>query len=199
VLQTLPKEKRNASDAAKGVAYCDKLFHLEKQFALLCPEERQKERERLSKPLMEAFFVWNDSLGALSKTLLGKAVYYAQSQRKYLKAYLLDGRLEISNNRAENSIRPFVTGRKNRLFSNTPNGAKASAIYCSLIVSAIENGLIPFEYLTRILTNAPNLGKTGYITKTEDFLPCGTSIPKRVFSPASKGEKPEKYAWEEDT
>lgn len=136
--------------------YCDKLFHLEKQFALLCPEERRKERERLSKPLMEAFFSWNDSLGALPKSLLGKAVYYAQSQRKYLKAYLLDGKLEISNNRAENSIRPFVIGRKNWLFSNTPNGARASAIYYSLIISARENGLIPFEYLTKIFTEAPN-------------------------------------------
>jgi transposase len=155
-LQTLLKENRNSSDAAKGVAYCDKLFHLEKQFALLCPEERQKEREHLSKPLMEAFFSWNDSLGALPKSLLGKAVYYAQSQRKYLKAYLLDGRLEISNNRAENSIRPFVMGRKNWLFSNTPNGAKASAIYYSLIISARENGLVPFEYLTKVFTAAPN-------------------------------------------
>lgn len=155
-LQTLPKEKRSSSDAAKGVAYCDKLFHLEKQFALLCPDERHEKRADLSEPLLEAFFAWNDSLGALPKTLLGKAVYYAQSQRKYLKAYLLDGRLEISNNRAENSIRHFVMGRKNWLFSNTPNGAKASAIYYSLIISAKENGLVPFEYLTKVFTEAPN-------------------------------------------
>jgi transposase len=156
MLKTLPKEKRDTSDAAKGVAYCDKLFHLEKQFALLSPEERRKERERLSKPLMDEFFAWADSLHALPKSLLGKAVYYSQSQRQYLKAYLLDGRLEISNNRAENSIRPFVMGRKNWLFSNTPNGARASAVYYSLIVSAKENGLVPFEYLTKVFTAAPN-------------------------------------------
>jgi transposase len=105
---------------------------------------------------MEAFFAWNDLLGALPKSLMGTAVYYAKSQRKYLKAYLLDGRLEISNNRAENSIRPFVMERKNWLFSNTPNGAKTSAIYYSMIVSAKENGLIPFEYLAKIFTPAPN-------------------------------------------
>jgi len=69
---------------------------------------------------------------------MGTAAYYAKSQRKYLKAYLLDGRVEISKSCAENSIRPFVMGRKNRLLSNTPKGAKASAIYCSLIVSAKE-------------------------------------------------------------
>jgi transposase len=155
-LQTLPKEKRKSSDAAKGIAYCDRLFHFEKQFALLSPQERRKKREQRSKPLTEAFFAWADSLRALPKSLLGKAVYYSQSQRKYLKAYLLDGRLEISNNRAENSIRPFVMGRKNWLFSNTPNGARTSAVYYSLIVSARENGLVPFEYLTNVFTQAPN-------------------------------------------
>jgi transposase len=156
MLQTLPKDKRGPSDAAKGVAYCDKLFHLEKQFALLSPEERLKERERLSKPLVEEFYTWVGSLRVLPKTLMGKAAYYAASQREYLERYLLDGRLEISNNRAENSIRPFVMGRKNWLFSNTPGGARASAVYYSLIVSAKENGLVPFEYLTKVFTEAPN-------------------------------------------
>ncbi len=64
--------------------------------------------------------------------------------------------VKISNNRAENSIRPFVMGRKNWLFSNAPNGARASAIYYSLIISARENGFVPFEYLTKVFTNAPN-------------------------------------------
>jgi hypothetical protein len=156
MLQTLPKDKRESSDTAKGVAYCDRLFHLEKQFVLLTPEERQKERERQSKPLVEDFYAWVGSLRELPKSLLGRAAHYAQSQRKYLERYLLDGRCEISNNRAENSIRPFVIGRKNWLFSNTPNGARASAIYYSLIVSAKENGLVPFEYLTKVFTEAPN-------------------------------------------
>ena len=197
LLQTIPKDKRDSSDAAKGIAYCDKLFHLERQFALLTPENRLKERERFSKPLMDEFYSWLASLREPPKSLMGKAIYYAESQRKYLERYLLDGRLEISNNRAERTIRPFVMGRKNWLFSNTPNGARASAVYYSLIVSARENGLNPFEYLTWILTNAPNLGRPGYITKTEDFLPSSTAIPERVFSPKPKSEKPEKCAWEE--
>ena len=198
LLQTIPKDKRDASEAAKGIAYCDKLFRFEKQFALLTPEGRFKERERLSRPLMDEFYVWLGSLREPPKSLMGKAVYYAQSQRRYLERYLLDGRLEISNNRAERTIRPFVMGRKNWLFSNTPNGARASAVYYSLIVSAKENGLNPFEYLTWIFANAPNLGKPGYITKTEDFLPGSSALPERVFSPKPKIEKQEKYAWEED-
>jgi transposase len=199
LLQTIPKDKRDSSDAAKGIAYCDTLFRFEKQFALLSPEDRFKERERLSKPLIEEFYAWLGSLREPPKSLMGKAIYYAETQRKYLERYLLDGRLEISNNRAERTIRPFVMGRKNWLFSNTPNGARASAIYYSLIVSAKENGLNPFEYLTWILKNAPNLGRSGFITKTEDFLPGSAVIPDHVFSPRPKSEKSPKYAWEENT
>ena len=42
--------------------------------------------------------------------------------------YLKDGRLEIDNNRAERSIKPFVIGRKNFLFASTPRGAQGSDI-----------------------------------------------------------------------
>lgn len=197
-LKILPKDKQLDSNAAKGVAYCDRLFHFEKQFALMTPEKRLKERERLSRPLVDEFYDWIGHLNALPNTLLGKAAYYAQSQRKYLERYLLDGRLEISNNRAERSIKPFVIGRKNWLFNNTPNGARASAVYYSLVVTARENGLNPFEYLTWILTNMPNLGKPGYATSIEDFLPGSAALPKKVYIPKSKETEPEKYAWEED-
>jgi transposase len=83
-MEALPKEKQAMSNAAKGVAYCDKLFHLEKQFALLCPENRLKEREKQSRPVFEEFYNWIYGLAALPNTLLGKAVHYAKSQRKYL-------------------------------------------------------------------------------------------------------------------
>jgi len=197
-MKALPKDKQADSNAAKGVEYCDKLFHLERQFALLTPEDRRRERERLSKPLMDEFYDWIGNLNALPKILLGRAVQYARTQRKYLERYLLDGRLEISNNRAERSIKPFVIGRKNWIFCNTPNGARASAVYYSLIETARENGLNPFEYLSWIFTQVPNLGKTGYVTTIEDFLPGSTKIPQKVYIPKPKRQDPEKYAWEEE-
>lgn len=130
-MKVLPNEKRAESNAAKGVDYCDRLFLYEKQFVSHTEIFRKEERERLSMPLIKEFYDWMGSLGALPSTLLGKAVGYAKSQRLYLMGYLQDGRLEISNNRAERSIKPFVIGRKNWLFSNTPKGAKASAVYYS--------------------------------------------------------------------
>ncbi len=197
-MKTLPKESRTTSNAAKGVGYCDKLFHFEKQFALMTPEKRIEERELLSRPLMNEFFCWIDSLSVLPGTLLGKAIHYAKSQRKYLERYLLDGRLEISNNRAERSIKPFVIGRKNWIFAGTPNGAKASAIYYSLIVTAKENGLSPFEYLSWILKNMPNLGKPGYVSSINDLLPGSGALPQKVFSPKPKETNTGEYAWEEN-
>jgi transposase len=155
-LKTLPEGEREKSNAWRGKRYCDKLFELERTFAELPAEERYIKRLEQSKPVMDEFFSWVQSLHAAPKTSLGLAVHYALSQRKYLENYLLDGRCEISNNRAERSIKPFVIGRKNFLFANTPRGAKASAIVYSIIETAKENGINPFEYLVYIFKNAPN-------------------------------------------
>ena len=65
------------------------------------------------------------------------------------------GRIELSNNRAERSIKPFVISRKNFLFANTANGARGSAVIFSLIETAKENGLDPYRYLTWVLNEAP--------------------------------------------
>ena len=82
---------------------------------------------------------------------MGKAFTYLKEQWPYLTNYLKDGRLEISNNRAERSIKPFVIDRKNFLFANTPKGAAGSAVMFSLIQTAIENGLDPYNYLTWLM------------------------------------------------
>jgi hypothetical protein len=87
-------------------------------------------------------------------------LHYLQEQWPHLIQYLKDGRLELSNNRAERSIKPFVMGRKNFLFANTPNGAEGSAVMFSLIETAKENQLDPYRYLVYVLTTAPNLDQT---------------------------------------
>lgn len=83
----------------------------------------------------------------MPKSNLGNALHYAINQKKYLTSFLNDGRIELSNNCAERSIKLFFIGRKNWLFCNTPSGAKSSAIINSIIETAKENGLKPFEYL----------------------------------------------------
>ena len=79
------------------------------------------------------------------------------NQQPYLENYMKDGRIELSNNRAERSIKPFVIDRKNFLFANTPNGAQGSAIIFSLIETVKEAGLNPYKYLVYLLKTAPKL------------------------------------------
>ena len=141
-------------------AYCNKLFAWEERFKNLSTEERTKQRLKEEKPILDALLAWTDSVSAAPKSALGKALHYLREQWPCLLRYLEDGRLELSNNRAERSIKPFVIGRKNFLFANTPLGAQASAVIYSLIETAKETGPDPFRYLTGLLKTAPTLDRT---------------------------------------
>ena len=109
--EAVAKGKRDGSIAERGLVYCNLLFMLEDDYRGLESEERYRRRLKYSKPVSDDFFDWAGSLNALPKSLLGEAVHYALSQREYLENIYLDGRLELSNNRAERSLRPFVQGR----------------------------------------------------------------------------------------
>ena len=159
-LNALPPDKREGTAALTGLDYCNKLFAWEERFKDLSPEERTKQRLKEEKPILDALLAWADSVSAAPKSALGKALHYLKEQWPYLLRYLEDGRLELSNNRAERSIKPFVIGRKNFLFANTPLGAQASAVIYSLIETAKEAKLDPFRYLTWVLKTAPTLDRT---------------------------------------
>ena len=154
--RAVPKGKRSPT-AEQGVAYCTQLFELEKEFKALSPEERKKQRLEREKPVLDAMLAWANTRSAAPKSALGKALTYLKNQWPYLNSYLLDGRIELSNNRAERSIKPFVISRKNFLFANTARGAKSSAVIFSLIETAKENGLDPYRYLTWVFAEAPRL------------------------------------------
>ena len=172
-LQTLPKEMQKDSPAAIGECYCSRLFKLEQAFAELTPEERYEKRLEQEKPVLDALLSWANEMQAKTapKSALGRAIHYLLEQWPYLARYLEDGRLELSNNRAERSMKPFVMGRKNWLFANTPGGAQASAMIYSLIETAKENGLDPYRYLLWILQTAPQLSETNKAW-AESLLPA---------------------------
>ena len=93
------------------------------------------------------------------------------TQKFYLYNLFRDGRLELTNNRAERSIKPFVMSRKNFLFANTPNGAKASAILFSLIETAKEYSIDPYDYLVWVLKKAPELVENKELDKIAELTP----------------------------
>lgn len=164
------------SKAAVGYDYCNRLFGMEEGWAELSFEERYNERIKYAKPLLDEFWQWVSNLNPLQGSNLATAVTYAINQKEPLSNFLLDGRIEISNNRAENTIRPYVTGRKNWLFADTTRGAKASAIVYSMIETAKANELNPYMYLVYLLSNLPSLKELNQ-ESLAPFLPWSPGLP----------------------
>ncbi|MFJ8530594.1 transposase domain-containing protein [Bacillus sp. NPDC094106] len=89
---------------------------------------------------------------------------------------------KIDNNRNECSIKPFVIGRKNWMFSNTPRGARGSAIMYSVVETAKENGLSPFHYLRYLFETLPNIDVNNK-EEIDKVLPWSTDLPSRCRVP----------------
>lgn len=162
-LKTLPKNV----DTYKAIAeedrnYCNQLFHLERKYEKLTATERYAERLEHSKIVLEAFLSWLNEYKpkVLPKSNLGKAINYCLNQWSKLAIFLENGEIELSNNRAEKSIKSFLIGRKNWLFSKSPHGATASAIIYSIVETSKANNLNPFYYLEYLFERLPNIDKT---------------------------------------
>ena len=176
---SIPKAARNKSSASyQGLHFCNRLFDVERSICNLAPEARYDERLIKSKPILDEFKAWLDHMRPLSekKSYLGVAVNYCLNYWSTLGNFLLDGRLDISNNESERQFKGYVVGRKGWLFSNTPKGANASAVVYSIVHTAVSNNLKPYEYIEYLLKTMPNL----YITNPstlDSFLPWSENIP----------------------
>ena len=155
-LKTMKEAERAGSLASEGMRFCDRLFEIEREIKTKTYEEKYQLRQELAAPILDEFRSWLDSVlpHVAPKSKLGSAVGYAHNQWEYLTRYLLDGRIEISNNRAERSVKPFVINRKNFLFSSSVAGARSTAIYHTLTETAKENGLDPYAFLTYVFRTA---------------------------------------------
>lgn len=177
-LKSLPANSPKPATATEGLQFCNKLFAIERELKELEPQKRYEKRLELSKPVLDSFLSWLkiQEQKVLPKSKLGEAITYCLNQWDKLVAFLKDGRLEIDNNRSERSIKPVVIGRKNWLFSNTPQGAKASAIIYSIVETAIANGLNPYYYLRYLLEQLPNIDLTD-MDALDRLLPWSTTLP----------------------
>lgn len=178
-LKALPAGKRDAPVTAKeGLEFCNRLFAIEREIHDAPPEERHKIRLERSRPVVEAFSAWlrQQSPRVLPKSAFGQAISYCRNQWDKLVAFLEDGRLELDNNRSERSIKPFVIGRKNWMFANTPRGAKASATIYSIVESAKENSLNPYSYLQYLFERLPNVDLQNH-NAMDELLPWSSALP----------------------
>lgn len=141
--------------AHEGIKYFRVLYKIENDARekKLSWQERFNLRQEKSIPILKSFKSWLDV--HLTKTSpqskIYNAIHYALSNWEVLNNYLRDGRIEIDNNLIENAIRPFALGRKNWLFMGSPSGAKAGAIFYSLIQTCKANNVEPYQYFCKML------------------------------------------------
>ena len=167
------------SKAAVGLHYCTKLFTLEKKYIYEDGKRRKAYRQNVVLPLLEEYFAWLKTVHPEKGSKLEDAVRYSLNQKQQLMAFLDHGDVPISNNLSENAIRPFVVGRKNRLFYDSVKGAESSAIVYSLVETAKANGIEPYEYLLLVLTMLPYLGKSPAHEELEKLMPWHPSVQHR--------------------
>ncbi len=174
------KEKIQGTLAGEAMAYFDSLFHLEHEFAEMIPEDRYKARLEQTQKVLEAFEAWLKKTQKIvtATSGLGQAIKYTLNQWDYLVNFMKDGRLEITNNRAERAIKEFVIGRKNFLFSTSVQGVVASQVLYSIVETAKANGLHPYEYLKYVIEELSQNKQTP--EKIQEVLPWSEKIPAYV-------------------
>ncbi len=178
-LKSMPiKQDLMPTATQEGLDFCNRLFAIERELYDVTPKERYDGRLKHSRPVLNAFKDWLKYLTprVLPKCALGKAIYYCRNQWDKLEGFMLDGRLELSNNRGERSIKPFVIGRKAWLFNNTSKGATASATIYSIVETAKENRLNPFIYLVYLFEMLPNINLEDKNT-LDELMPWSTTLP----------------------
>lgn len=183
-------DKSNPDAVRQSVAYTalqkiGEFYNADTELKELAPEERLQKRQTVIRPLVEDFFAWvKEQVAACAvppKTKTGQGLQFILNQEKYLKVFLDNADVPIDNSAAERSIRTFCLGKKNWMFHNTANGAKASALVYSISETAKLNSLRPYYYFRYILTEMPNLcDEKGNIDPAQlDYLmPWSDSLPE---------------------
>jgi transposase len=169
--------KAGQSLGGEGLQFYKELYDIEDEIRDKTPEERYRIRNERSQPIWDKMLEWaeRNKPKVPPKSKIGNAFSYFLNEYEYLIGYLKDGRLEMDNGFTERAIRKFAIGRNNWLFSDTEDGAEASAILYSLVVTAKVNGVNPYTALVKLFTAIP-LAKT-----IEDF----ERLAELILSPDS--------------
>jgi len=175
----MPKEQLTGTVVQTALDKLGELFQIEQTLKDLPSKVRQKERQKQEKPLLEAYFAWAETVvDTTGNGAVRKALHYSLSNKPYLENYLLDGHVAMTNNTAENSIRPFVIGRKNWLFSDSPKGAAASAAVYSIIETCKANAIDPGAYLLHVFTKMPSEPQLDDET-LDKYLPWNINLERK--------------------
>ncbi|MDE0896084.1 MAG: IS66 family transposase [Planctomycetota bacterium] len=151
------KVGKKASLARQGLGRISELYKIERGIASASREERTTLRAEKLAPKIEALRKWTlASVDRVSpESLTGKAMGYLDKQWPKLERVLKDEKIPLDTNAVERAIRPFVIGRRNWMFADTPGGATASARLYSLVETAKANGIEPWAYLNHVFEKLP--------------------------------------------
>jgi transposase len=153
------KLNKQDSRAHRALEFIRKLYEIEGRLRerKLPAHSFVETRKKEAFPVLDEFHSWLKHIGldVVPSSRTGKAIAYTLKEWNKLVRYLEADFLTPDNNEIERAIRPFVIGRKNWLFSNTPRGAHASAAMYSLVESAKANRIEPYQYLRFLFTNLP--------------------------------------------
>ena len=185
-LRGLEEDKRAGSLALAGKEYCEKIFDIERDIKDKPFEERREIRGREATPVLDGFHAWLKSVEphVSTKSKIGKAVGYALNQWEYLTRYLLDGRIECSNNLAERSFKTLVINRKNFLFATSVAGGRATAVLHSITETAKESRLDPYKYMAHVLLTAAGANAREDAGLLEKLMPENAPDSCRCAPPA---------------
>jgi hypothetical protein len=186
-LKGLDSPSQKQTVAFQAIQRIGLLYKIESLFKDASSEERLEERQSQSKPIVESFFNWVNtiSIGVPGNSLLDKAFNYAKNQKKYLLTFLSDGNIPIDNSATERAIKPFAIGRNNWLFCDTPAGAEASAVIYSIVETAKANKLRPYEYFVHLLEEITKNYSGTDKTFLDDLMPWSDKIPESCKSSKS--------------
>ena len=143
------------------------------------PPERREARQRRSTPILVDLKAFLDAtLAKISgKSSLAGAIRYATSRWAALTRFVVDGRLEMTNNAAERAIPPLALGRKNYLFPGSDEGGRRAAIMYTLIETARLNGIDPEAWLADVIARIADHP----INRVDELLPWNWSpIPAQA-------------------
>ena len=180
-LDALPKHARTPEQpAVQFIELIGQLYAVESraQDCKMDPQARLGERQGHSVPVLERIqaLLLTHLHAVVPGSLLGKALHYLSTQWVKLSRFVTDGSYPIDNNPCENSIRPFVIGRRNWLFADTVGGANASANLYSLLQTCKVNRIDPHRYLAALFTALP-------LASTADDYEA--LLPWRIVLPAA--------------
>jgi transposase len=147
--------------AAQLVARINELFSIDSEArdAGMSHEQRHVLRGERARPLLDVMKKELEAAQAavLPAGALGNAVNYTLSLWPRLVLFLEHPELELSNNIAENSMRPLVVGRKNWIHVGSEQAGPKVAAILTMVETCRRLKLSVREYLAAILPGLGNL------------------------------------------